>query len=192
MCIAVDANGYGDGNLTHVSISINLLESRHDDQLHWPFEGTVTFELLNQLGDDSHHRVVIIFSIRDNMEVGSITGCNKFLPHASLGNNPATNTQYLLNDTLYCRVSVKVDDHKPWLVCIDEDIIDCIKIINNSKTFKRNESMVFKITNFKEWKAEELIFLKSFYTSSIGYNMRIGVAENGKNGWQRHTCVCQH
>ena len=187
-CVVVDANGCGDGNGTHVSISINLLEGRCDDQLHWPFKGTVTFELLNQLGDNNHHKVVIIFSTRDNMEVGSIRGSNKFLSHASLDYNLATNTQYLLNDTLYFRVSVKVDDHKPWLVCIDEDNFDSIQIINNSKTFQTNESMVFKITNFKEWKAEQLFFL--FSACPFGYHIGIGVAANGKmDGKGTHVSV---
>ena len=67
---------------------------------------------------------------------------------------------------------MKVDDHKPWLICIDQDIFDSIIIINH-------RSMVIEITNFKEWKAEaeEFIFLK---TSSFGYHIGTGVAANGK------------
>ena len=85
MYVVVDANGHDDGNGRHVSISINLLEGCHADlQLHQPFKGIVTFELLNKLVDDNHHKVVIIFANRDNMEVGSCTGCIKFLPHDSL------------------------------------------------------------------------------------------------------------
>ena len=117
MCVIVDANGYDDGNGTHVSVSSNLIEGHHDNQLHWPFRGTVTYELLNQMGDDNHHNRISTFTLRDNMKVGSIIGITKFLPHSSLGYGPASNKQYLVNDTLYFRVSVKVDDHKPWLVC---------------------------------------------------------------------------
>ena len=47
MCIRVDTNGAGDGAGTHVSVFTELLKGRYDDQLHWPFLGTVTYELLN-------------------------------------------------------------------------------------------------------------------------------------------------
>ena len=118
MYIKVYANGDGNGKGTHVSVFTKLLEGRYDNQLHWPFLGTVTYELLNQLGDDYHHKKDITYGVSHNMRVGgSSRGYPKFLSHSSLGHNPATNTQYLLDDTLYFRVSVKVDNHKPWLVC---------------------------------------------------------------------------
>ena len=119
MCILIYPNGYGDGEGegTHVSVFTKLLEGRYDNNLHWPFLGTVTYELLNQLGDDNHHRMVRTFTTRDNTSVSCIESYSKFIPHSSLGHNSATNTQYLLDDTLYFRVSVKVDNHKPWLVC---------------------------------------------------------------------------
>ena len=117
MCIRVCANGVGDGEGSHMSVYTKLLKGRYDNQLHWPFLGTVTYELLNQLEDGNHHRMVNTFITNNNMRVGVIRGYPKFLPHSSLGHNPATNTQYLLDDTLYFRVSVKVDNHKPWLVC---------------------------------------------------------------------------
>ena len=56
MCIRIDANGNGADEGTHVSVFNKLLEGRYDNQLHWPFLGTVTYELLNQLGDDNHHK----------------------------------------------------------------------------------------------------------------------------------------
>ena len=115
--IKVYVNGSGNCEGTHVSVFTTLLEGRYDNQLQWPFLGTVTHELLNQLGDDNHHRMVSTFTASDNMRVGRNKGYSKFVPHSSLGHNPATNTQYLLDDTLYFRVSVKVDSHKPWLVC---------------------------------------------------------------------------
>ena len=117
MYINIHANGDGDGKGTHVSVYTRVLEGHYDNQLHWPFLGTVTYELLNQLGDDNHHRMVSTFIASHNMRVGSSRGCPKFLPHSSLNHNPATNTQYLLDDTLYFRVSVEVDNHKPWMVC---------------------------------------------------------------------------
>ncbi len=74
------------------------------------------------------------------MQVGSSRGCTQFLPHSSLCYDPATNPQYLLDDTLYFRVSVKVDNHKPWLVCTDKINIDSIKTMNNNKTLLQSVS----------------------------------------------------
>ena len=44
-------------------------------------------------------------------------GFRKFTSHSKLMLNPAKNTQYLKNDTLYFRVSADVPDHKCWLEC---------------------------------------------------------------------------
>ena len=54
MCIKVDCNGYGISKGTHVSVYAYLMRGENDDHLPWPFTGTVTVELLNQLEDDSH------------------------------------------------------------------------------------------------------------------------------------------
>ena len=177
MCSNIDANGCGEGEGTHVSVYTKILEGRYDNQLHWPFLGTVTYELLNQLGDDNHHRTDSTYDTSDNMRVGSSKGYHKFVPHSSLSHNPATNTQYLLDDTLYFRVSVKLDNHKSWLVCTDKVPI---RATNNYKTLKNNEPMIFKVTNFKVWKVSQVsISSSSFYTSSCGYKMCVRIDANG-------------
>ena len=191
MCINVNANGRGNGKSTHLSVFTKLLEGCYDNQLHWPFLGTVTVELLNQLGDNNHHRVVNTFIASINTRVGSDYGHPKILPHSCLGHNPATNTQYLLDDTLYFRVSVKVDNHKPWLVCTDKLMIDTIRATNNHETLKNNEPIIFKVTNFKTWNESQLyIPSSSFYTSSCGYHMCIRIYANGTgNGEGTHVSV---
>ena len=93
MFIRVDANRYGGSAGTHVSVFTKLVQGHYDDQLHWPFPGTVTYELLNQLADDKHHSRVVIRNASHDMHVGSIIGFPKFLPHSSLCHDPATNTQ---------------------------------------------------------------------------------------------------
>ena len=180
MCIRVDANGSGDGKGTHVSVYTELLEGRYDDQLHWPFLGTVTYELLNQLADDKHHSRVAVYDADDDMQVGSSRGFPKFLPHSSLSHDPATNTQYLLDDTLYFRVSVTVANHKPWLVCTDKINMDSTRTIKDNKTLKDGEPMVFKMTGYNARKATDSVFFSdSFYTSPGGYKMCIRVVPNG-------------
>ena len=113
MCICVYANGYYSED-AHVSVFIKLLEGDYDSQLRWPFLGTITIELLNQLEDGNHDSEVLTCETSDDMRVNNSVGFYKFISHSSLDHDPATNTQYLLDDTLYFRVSVEVD--RPWLV----------------------------------------------------------------------------
>ena len=179
LCI-VYANGDGSGKGTHVSVYTKLVEGQYDHQLHWPFLGTVTFELLNQLGDDNHHRVVLVHGANDDRRFGSIKGCQKFLPHSSLGYNPATNTQYCLLDALYFRVSVKVDNHKPWLVCTDKVTVDSVRTLDRYRALKTNESVIVEVANFTAYKVSQLsVYSNSFYSHPGGYKMIIIVLPNG-------------
>ena len=180
VCVRVDANGSGDGAGTHMSVFVKLLEGRYDDQLHWPLLGSVTFELLNQLANEKHHSIVAVLNTDDDMQVGNRKGFRKFLPHSSLSHDPATNTQYLLDDTLYFRVSVTVDNHKPWLVCTDKINMDSTRTIKDNKTLKDGEPMVFKMTGYNARKATcSEFFSDSFYTSPGGYKMCIQVVPTG-------------
>ena len=176
----VDANGYGAGAGTHITVSTELVQGCYDDQLHWPFLGTVTYELLNQLADDKHHNRVVTHGASHDMQVDSSRGFHKFLPHSSLCHDPATNTQYLLDDTLYFRVSVTVDNYKPWLVCTDKINMDSTRTMKDNKTLKDEESMVFKMTGYNARKAtDDWFYSDSFYTSPGGYKICIGVVPNG-------------
>ena len=180
MCMSVDANGRGAGKGTHVSVFTELLKGRYDDQLHWPFLGTVTHELLNQLADEKHHSQVAFRYATNNMCVGSSRGFSKFLPHSSLSHDPATNTQYLLDDTLYFRVSVTVDNHKPWLFCTDKINMDFTRTIKDNKTLKDGEPFILKMSGYNARKAtDNWIHSDSFYTSPSGYKMCIEVVPNG-------------
>ena len=186
MCIGVDANGAGDGVGTHIAVSTEVLEGRYDDQLHWPFLGSVVvkYELLNQLADNKHHSRISIYD-RDRH-----VGCHNFLPHSSLSHDPATNTQYLLDDTLYFRVSVKVANQKPWLVCTDKVNMDSTRTIKDNKTLKDGEPMVFKMTGYNARKATNAYFYSdSFYIGPGSYKMCIDVVPNGDLGSGTHVSV---
>ena len=126
MSLCVYANGNDDGEDTHVSCYICLMSGEYDDILEWPFQGEVTVELLNQLEDMNHHKSSIEFNESTSQECeervvgeqyGTGCGCPQFISHSQLGYNSSLNCQYLKDDTLYFRVSVKVTSTtKPWLV----------------------------------------------------------------------------
>ena len=116
MCLIVYANGNGDGKQSYVSVSVKILNGKHDNTLKWPFIGNYFFELLNQLEDKSHHTKTLNIKSGDKAIVGSISslGCDKFISRSKLSHN-SYNTHYLKDDTLYFRVTVTPSDHKPWL-----------------------------------------------------------------------------
>ena len=117
MSIKTDTNGTVSGKGTHVTVSAKLLEGSYDASLSWPFIGTVTITLLNQLADYNHQSKTLKIETAHNVDVGSNLGYPQFISHSALSHDPVNNTQYLKNDTLYFRVTVTVGSHKPWLVC---------------------------------------------------------------------------
>ena len=124
MCMNVEADGEGAGEGTHVSVYAHLMKGENDDSLTWPFSGTVTIELLNQLEDKNHYRKTVTFLGNEreicgrliDVERGQGYGHPQFISHSKL-DYKRNNCQYLKDDTLVFRVSVKVPDYKPWLEC---------------------------------------------------------------------------
>ncbi len=114
MALKVSANGYGDGEGTHVSVYVAVVKGKCDLHLSWPLLGSVTVTLLNQL-DDKSHRIMIVFpTSKQDTRVGSNWGYH-MISHSALGYYLAKKTQYLKDNTLYFRVLVEVEDNKPWL-----------------------------------------------------------------------------
>ena len=115
MALRVDVNGYGAGEGTHVSAFVAILKGEYDAKLKWPFVGVVTITLLNQLEDNNHHTRITSIRMENGARVGIHYGPQSFIRHTALAHDPVKNTQYLMDDTLYFRVSVEVNDHKSWL-----------------------------------------------------------------------------
>ena len=115
MCLRVDANGYGNGKGTHVSVFVNMMRGDNDDNLKWPFKGTIKVSLLNQLEDGQHHTKQVWSPGSDVPESNSrrVTegergkhswGYSQFICHRDLIYKVDHNCQYLKNDTLFFRV----------------------------------------------------------------------------------------
>ena len=93
MSLNVLPNGQGNTKGTHISFFVSLIAGEYDDSLEWPFQGEVTVELLNRV--PSQHCS------------GKGWGRRRFISHDELEYNQAANCQYLKEDSLYFRVSVK-------------------------------------------------------------------------------------
>ena len=115
MCLKVNANGNAIGEGTHVSVYVFLMRGENDDQLKWPFKGTIKVSLLNQLVDRQHHtkqmwspgadvREAISGRVTGRERAASGQGQTKFICHQDLNYSGATNCQYLKDNTLFFRV----------------------------------------------------------------------------------------
>jgi hypothetical protein len=105
-----------------ISVCAALLPGENDDNLPWPFTGTVVIELLNQLEDANHHVKHIVYTknrgsslrVYDIKDV-SINVCNEFIAHAALRYDATENRQYLKDDCLCFRFRVMAPSPLPWL-----------------------------------------------------------------------------
>ncbi len=126
MTLCIDANGSSEEFRSQLSMFVCLTGGEYDDNLVWPFNGTITIELLNQLEDRNHKmdelelRGTETSSAQRPPQGGRNTGYGwpEFIPHSRLAYT-SSNCQYLKDDCLYFRVT-KVDLNptntiKPWL-----------------------------------------------------------------------------
>ena len=68
ICLRVHPNGFGDGKGTHVSIFTCLRKGLFDEQLKWPYKGSIIIQIVNQARDHDHVENVIDYS--DKTPVG--------------------------------------------------------------------------------------------------------------------------
>jgi TNF receptor-associated factor 4 len=126
MCTRVHANGTGDGEHTHLSVYTYIMKGENDDYLPWPFTGTVTVELLNQLEDKNHHSISLKFTsdheivsqrVVDEERSNLGLGWPQYISHSDLGHNRDKNCQYLKDDRLHFKISVDTESSStPWLI----------------------------------------------------------------------------
>ena len=117
MCLRVDANGGNEGKGTYVSVYACLMRGDNDDNLKWPFKGTIKVSLLNQLEDGQHLRrqlwspdADIPEDARGRVTVGERAvvawGFPGFIALGDLAykGDRKKNCQYLKDDILFFRV----------------------------------------------------------------------------------------
>ena len=115
MCLRVNANGHKGAKGTHVSVYTYLMRGDNDDNLKWPFKGTIKVSLINQL-EDGQHLTRQVWSPDEDIPEGSsghVTegerarkglGRTKFIPYQDLTYKSDKNCQYLKDNTLFFRV----------------------------------------------------------------------------------------
>ena len=112
LCMYVYPAGKNEGEDTHLSVYLCLMEGLYDEQLTWPFKDEVEISLLNQIGDNQHISETVSFVDCDDDIVGRVTGdkVSKGYGHSMFVSNEilltCTSTcQYLKDDCLYLKVN---------------------------------------------------------------------------------------
>ena len=67
MCLSVTVKGFYEGYGTHISVYNYVVRGEFDSQLKWPFQGTVTIQLVNQLNDKEHDTRIISYTDRTHV-----------------------------------------------------------------------------------------------------------------------------
>ena len=112
MYLRADANGYGDGEGTHVSVFVSLMRGEYDNHLKWPFRGDITIQVLNQERDEGHWERTVPFDDRTDDEyasrvVGQERATSAWGYHEFIAQNKLStkDKEYLKNDSLKFRIS---------------------------------------------------------------------------------------
>ena len=114
MCLRIDANGIMVGKDTHISVLVHFAPGQYDDQLPWPFRGSITLQLLNQRSNTNHYEITIPFTdatpenAASRVRHGTMAtwgwGCYTYIPHEDLQYDQDRNCEYLMNNCLQFKV----------------------------------------------------------------------------------------
>ena len=94
MCLKVDANGWGSGKGTHVSLAVNLMKGEFDSHLQWPFKGEITVELVNQKEGGEN-------LIRKPLELADYDKCYKNFQRVTEGERASGGWGFIAHTDLY-------------------------------------------------------------------------------------------
>lgn len=113
MQFTVNVYGDGSGKGSHMSIFLSLTKGEFDNQLKWPFRGSVTIQLLDQESDSEHYADCITYHdgtpkqvatrVIDERRSSVPWGKVKFIAHADIL------PKFVKNDTLkFCISKVEI------------------------------------------------------------------------------------
>ena len=179
-CLKVYPNGNGG---THVSVYAHLMRGEYDDELEWPFEGSITVDLLNQKEDKGHCSETFylkrysnsdgMFTSRvvDNETASRGCGSSQFISHTDLSYNSTSNTEYLQDDCLRLRVSN--------VVVYSTALLHKTPSWQDSLTTTQSVDE-FTLTEFSKRKQLNNRYVSpTFYTHPQGYKLCLQVDANG-------------
>ena len=203
MCLRVNANGFGDAKGKYVSVFNYLMPGEYDDELEWPYAGTIDIHLVNQLQDQNHHKASLSFEYStDFIGLKRVTGLHRaeracggrheFITHTALDLSHEQNTHYLKDDKLNFTITKSnCSAFTSKKVSMIESIVEAMepKVCMPPIEYTLREFEHLKSTNYR-W------FSPSFYSHQRGYRLCLYVNSNGGgSGKGTHvsifTCIMQ-
>ena len=108
MCIRVDANGWGDGAGTHVSVHVYRMQGAHDYELYKKNTYSITIQLVNHKNEQDQHKKTVhglLYNHGRETEDKTIIGYGipQFIAHDDVESSTETR-MYLVNDCMTWRV----------------------------------------------------------------------------------------
>lgn len=117
MSLVVNPNSRTDRS-GYMGVYLQMLRGEYDEELKWPFYGTVKVQMLNRLSNEGHFEKVLLdassyksenfhISMVDRVvgnEATSVWGDKNFIAVKSLDYNEMTNTQYLKENTIFFQI----------------------------------------------------------------------------------------
>ena len=164
LCLRVDPHSSSSDCIV---IGVHLMLGEFDHVLKWPFEGSIAFEIVNQLQDSGHYRLTAVFAGTQcacRVTYGGLAeeGEDGFVPDHKLGYDASNNCHYLRSDSLRIRVTQIVNQDVLQLQrrCLAIESRVCLCPIE------------FTMTDFEIFKqARGRWFSPSFYTHTRSYRI---------------------
>ena len=153
-----------------VYVTGKVQETKHDDNLIYPFNGELGVDLINLKSNTNHKRIKIRFE--KNQLESSAHGILNFSEHSQLTSNSFTDTEYLRNDCLVFKVSYA-----------DAYSTPCS---NNVPIWKQHQphshaALEFTLNKFSTRKLHQNVYYSRPLFAS-GYKLQISVQANA-NGY---------
>ena len=115
MCLRVDANGWGDGAGTHVSVHVFFMNAEYVPcmmgELRTSNAFYFTIQLVNHKSEQDPHEKAVQYLLNDRggNDRGHATslgyGITQFISHNELKSSSSDSRQFIVNDCLTWRVS---------------------------------------------------------------------------------------
>ena len=105
--LRANANGYGSGKGTHLSLFVCLMKGEYDDELSWPFSGSIRVQLMNWSSDSHHeektiphHRAPLECQVRvvDGIRAPGGLGYGQFISHTKVVDCSNDSIQFINED----------------------------------------------------------------------------------------------
>ena len=112
-CLDVAPKGHGFGQGAYLSVYVHLMRGEFDEELEWPFRGSITFQLCSQTEDENHRNKLIPFNgdRDDSSRVIGKTACDIGRGVSTFISHDELKKRYLRNDCLIFRIVKTVSEY---------------------------------------------------------------------------------